>query len=208
MAAVLRTNSAKIDAMNRMIANAFGFERCYAVSGQTYPRKLDSRILSALSSVAQSAHKFANDLRLLQHDQQVEEPFEKDQIGSSAMAYKRNPMRSERICSLSRYVMANAQNAPMTASTQWFERTLDDSANRRIGVPEAFLCSAGSGLLPQRGLASCKREVIERRWENFLPSSQRKPADGGVIGGAVWPGALHEIHAASHSMAAKRRGVK
>lgn len=131
----------KIDEMNRRIAGAFGFDTCYAVCGQTYPRKFDSRILDCLSSIAQSCYKFANDLRLLQHDRQVEEPFEKSQIGSSAMAYKRNPMRSERICSLSRYLMADAQNAAMTASVQWLERTLDDSANRRISLPEGFLCA-------------------------------------------------------------------
>ena len=132
-------DSEKIDEMNRRIASRFGFSELFGVSGQTYPRKLDSRILNALSSVAQSAYRFANDIRLLQHMRQVEEPFEKDQVGSSAMAYKRNPMRSERICSLARYVMADAMNAPMTASTQWFERTLDDSANRRISLPEGFL---------------------------------------------------------------------
>ena len=109
----------KVDEMNRRIAAEFGFEKCFSVSGQTYPRKADSRILNVLSSIAQSAYRMANDIRLLQHDRQVEEPFEKDQIGSSAMPYKRNPMRSERICSLSRYLMADAANAPMTASTQW-----------------------------------------------------------------------------------------
>ena len=134
-------DGAKIDEMNRRIAAAFGFERCFSVCGQTYPRKTDSRILNVLSSIAQSAYRMANDLRLLQHDRQVEEPFEKNQIGSSAMAYKRNPMRSERICSLSRYLMADAANAPLTASVQWLERTLDDSANRRISLPEGFLCA-------------------------------------------------------------------
>ena len=131
----------KIDEMNRMIAAEFGFDRCFDVCGQTYPRKMDSRILNVLSSVAQSCYRMANDIRLLQHDRQIEEPFEKNQIGSSAMAYKRNPMRSERICSLARYLMADALNAPMTASTQWMERTLDDSANRRISMPEGFLCA-------------------------------------------------------------------
>ena len=131
----------KIDEMNRMIAEDFGFADCFAVCGQTYPRKVDSRILNALSSIAQSAYRMANDIRLLQHDRQVEEPFEKSQIGSSAMAYKRNPMRCERICSLSRYLMSVSANAPMTASVQWMERTLDDSANRRISLPEGFLCA-------------------------------------------------------------------
>ncbi|MCR5829462.1 MAG: adenylosuccinate lyase [Lachnospiraceae bacterium] len=129
----------KIDEMNRMIAAEFDFNEIFDVCGQTYTRKLDSRILNVISSIAQSAYKMANDIRLLQHDRQVEEPFEKNQIGSSAMAYKRNPMRSERICSLARYLMADAANAAMTASTQWLERTLDDSANRRISLPEGFL---------------------------------------------------------------------
>ena len=136
-------DTAKIDEMNRRIAADFGFERLYDVCGQTYPRKLDSRILGALSSIAQSCCKFATDVRLLQHDRQVEEPFETAQVGSSAMAYKRNPMRCERICSLARYIIADAQNAPMTAMTQWMERTLDDSANRRISMPEAFLAADG-----------------------------------------------------------------
>ncbi len=131
----------KIDDMNKKIAAEFGFTECYSVCGQTYPRKTDSRILNCLSAIAQSCYRMANDLRLLQHDRQIEEPFEKDQIGSSAMAYKRNPMRSERICSLSRYLMVNALNAPLTASVQWMERTLDDSANRRISMPEGFLCA-------------------------------------------------------------------
>ena len=131
----------KIDDMNKKIAAEFGFMECYSVCGQTYPRKTDSRILNCLSAIAQSCYRMANDLRLLQHDRQIEEPFEKDQIGSSAMAYKRNPMRSERICSLSRYLMVDALNAPLTASVQWMERTLDDSANRRISMPEGFLCA-------------------------------------------------------------------
>ena len=118
-----------------------GMKAVFDVSGQTYPRKLDSRILSALSSIAQSAYKFAQDLRLLQSFREIEEPFEKHQIGSSAMAYKRNPMRTERICALSRHVMALTQDAQMTAATQWFERTLDDSANRRLSLPEAFLAT-------------------------------------------------------------------
>ena len=134
-------DTVKIDEMNRQISAEFGFDRCFDVCGQTYPRKMDSRILNCLSSIAQSAYRMANDIRLLQHDRQLEEPFEKNQIGSSAMAYKRNPMRSERICSLARYLMADAANAPMTASVQWMERTLDDSANRRISMPEGFLCA-------------------------------------------------------------------
>ena len=127
--------------LDRKIAEKMGYKACFAVSGQTYPRKLDSRICNILSAIAQSAYKFSNDIRLLQHLKQIEEPFEKSQIGSSAMAYKRNPMRTERIGSLARYVIVNALNPAITASTQWFERTLDDSANKRISIPEAFLAT-------------------------------------------------------------------
>lgn len=130
----------KVKKIDGMIAKKMGFENSFAVSGQTYPRKLDSQILNILSQIAQSAFKFSNDIRLLQHLKEIEEPFEKNQIGSSAMAYKRNPMRSERIGSLARYVIADAINPAITASTQWFERTLDDSANKRISIPGAFLC--------------------------------------------------------------------
>ena len=132
-------DTAKIDEMNRMISADFGFDKCFAVCGQTYPRKLDSRILNVLSSIAQSCYRMANDIRLLQHDRQVEEPFEKNQIGSSAMPYKRNPMRCERINALARYVCVDTLNTAMTSSLQFFERTLDDSANKRIAVAEAFL---------------------------------------------------------------------
>lgn len=125
--------------LDRKIAEKMGYKKCFPVSGQTYPRKLDTLVLNVLSSIAQSAYKFSNDIRLLQHMKQIEEPFEKSQIGSSAMAYKRNPMRCERIGSLARYVIIDALNPAITASTQWFERTLDDSANKRISVPEAFL---------------------------------------------------------------------
>ena len=125
------------------IAEKMGFDACYPVSGQTYSRKVDSRVLNVLSGIAQSAHKFSNDIRLLQHLKEIEEPFEKHQIGSSAMAYKRNPMRSERMSSLARTVIVNALNPAITAATQWFERTLDDSANKRISVPEAFLALDG-----------------------------------------------------------------
>ena len=131
----------KVDEMNRRIAAEFGFEKCFSVSGQTYPRKADSRILNVLSSIAQSAYRMANDIRLLQHDRQVEEPFEKNQIGSSAMPYKRNPMRSERICALARYLMVDVLNPSITTGTQWFERTLDDSANKRIAMAEGFLAA-------------------------------------------------------------------
>ena len=129
----------KCKALDAKICEKMGFAASFPVSGQTYPRKMDSRILSVLSAIAQSASKFANDLRLLQHMREVEEPFEKSQVGSSAMAYKRNPMRSERICSMARHVIALSMDPPMTASVQWMERTLDDSANRRICMPEAFL---------------------------------------------------------------------
>lgn len=159
-------DNSKIDEMNALICKDFGFDECFDVAGQTYPRKVDSRILNALSSIAQSAYKMANDIRLLQHDRQLEEPFEKDQIGSSAMAYKRNPMRSERICSLSRYLMADAMNAPMTASTQWLERTLDDSANRRISLPEAFLCA--DAVLRLCRNVTCGMHVNEKIVENTV----------------------------------------
>ncbi len=133
----------KVRQIDKKIAEKMGFAECYPVSGQTYSRKVDSRILNVLSGIAQSAHKFSNDIRLLQHLKEIEEPFEKNQIGSSAMAYKRNPMRSERIASLSNYVIADSINPAITAATQWFERTLDDSANKRISVPEAFLAIDG-----------------------------------------------------------------
>ncbi|MBQ2330605.1 MAG: adenylosuccinate lyase [Clostridia bacterium] len=164
-------DEAKIDEMNRMIAADFGFEELFAVCGQTYPRKADSRIMNALSSIAQSLYRMANDIRLLQHDRQLEEPFEKNQIGSSAMAYKRNPMRSERICSLARYLMADALNAHMTASVQWLERTLDDSANRRISLPEGFLCADAILRLAKNvtnGL-HVNEKIVERTVMEYLP---------------------------------------
>ena len=132
-----------IDKIDPMIAAKMGFEKCYPVSGQTYSRKVDTRVCNVLAGIAASAHKMSNDIRLLQHLKEVEEPFEKSQIGSSAMAYKRNPMRSERIASLSRYVMVDALNPAITSATQWFERTLDDSANKRLSIPEAFLAVDG-----------------------------------------------------------------
>ncbi|MBQ1755654.1 MAG: adenylosuccinate lyase, partial [Oscillospiraceae bacterium] len=161
----------KIDEMNRTLAEAFGFSECYPVCGQTYPRKLDSRILNVLSSIAQSAYRMATDIRLLQHDRQLEEPFEEEQIGSSAMAYKRNPMRCERICSLARFLMADAMNAAMTASTQWLERTLDDSANRRISMPEGFLAADAILRLAQNvtdGLRVNER-MVEAAVREYLP---------------------------------------
>ena len=133
----------KIKELEKKIANKMGFDKCFPVSGQTYSRKMDTRVLNILAGIAASAHKFSNDIRLLQHLKEIEEPFEKTQIGSSAMAYKRNPMRSERIASLSRYVMIDALNPAITSATQWFERTLDDSANKRLSVPEGFLAIDG-----------------------------------------------------------------
>ena len=161
----------KVDTLNRKLCAEFGFTECYDVCGQTYPRKLDSRILNCLSSIAQSAYRMANDIRLLQHDRQLEEPFEDKQIGSSAMAYKRNPMRSERICSLARYLMADAANAPMTASVQWLERTLDDSANRRISMPEGFLCADAILRLVQNVTNGLRvnEKIVEKEVREYLP---------------------------------------
>lgn len=164
-------DSEKIDKMNQQISQEFGFSQCFDVCGQTYPRKMDSRILNCLSSIAQSCYRMANDIRLLQHDRQIEEPFEKNQIGSSAMAYKRNPMRCERICSLARYLMADTANAVMTASTQWLERTLDDSANRRISMPEGFLAADAVLRLAQNvtdGL-HVNEKIIEKSVQEYLP---------------------------------------
>ncbi len=160
-----------IDRIDPMIAEKMGFAQCYAVSGQTYSRKVDTRVLNVLAGIAASAHKMSNDIRLLQHLKEVEEPFEKSQIGSSAMAYKRNPMRSERIASLSRYVMVDALNPAITSATQWFERTLDDSANKRLSVPEGFL--AVDGILDLclnvvDGLVVYPK-VIEKRLMSELP---------------------------------------
>ena len=193
----------RIDEMNRRIAAEFGFSDCFPVCGQTYPRKVDSRILGCLSGIAQSAYRMANDIRLLQHDRQLEEPFEEEQIGSSAMAYKRNPMRCERICSLSRYLMADAMNAPMTASVQWLERTLDDSANRRIALPEGFLCADAVLRLCQNVTAGLRvnEAVVERTLREYLPFL----ATEDIMMEAVKRGgdrqALHEI-IRRHSMAA------
>ena len=160
-----------IDKIDPMIAEKMGFENCYPVSGQTYSRKVDTRVLNILAGIAASAHKMSNDIRLLQHLKEVEEPFEKSQIGSSAMAYKRNPMRSERIASLSRYVMIDALNPAITSAAQWFERTLDDSANKRPSVPEGFL--AIDGILDLclnvvDGLVVYPK-VIEKRLRSELP---------------------------------------
>ena len=135
-------DTSKIDKLNELIAKEFGFDSVYDVVGQTYPRKTDSMILNALSNIAESAYKFASDIRLLEHDKEIEEPFSNSQVGSSAMAYKRNPVNSEKVCSLSRYLITDLFNAKLTASEQWLERTLDDSANRRISMPEGFLCAS------------------------------------------------------------------
>ena len=198
-------DGAKIDEMNRQISAEFGFDTCFAVCGQTYPRKVDSRILNCLSSIAQSCYRMANDIRLLQHDRQVEEPFEKNQIGSSAMAYKRNPMRSERIASLARYIVVDALNPAITASTQWFERTLDDSANKRISVPEAFLATdailnlvmnVADGLVvyPKVIEQHLRRELPFMATENIMMDAAKRGADRQE---------LHE-HVRVHSMAASK----
>ncbi|MPM83520.1 Adenylosuccinate lyase [bioreactor metagenome] len=196
----------KIDELNRRIAADFGFERIYDVSGQTYPRKLDSRVLNALSSIAQTAYRFGDDIRLLQHDGILSEPFESKQIGSSAMAYKQNPMRSERICSLSRFVITTALNAPLTASTQWLERTLDDSANRRIALPESFL--ATDAVL--RIMANVARGLVVHEQANARILGDALPflATENLLMAAVKKGGdrqqLHEI-IRKHSLAAKER---
>lgn len=196
----------KVKKLERLIAEKVGFKNVIPVSGQTYTRKQDSRILNVLSAIAQSAYKFSNDLRLLQHLKEIEEPFEKNQIGSSAMAYKRNPMRSERISSLARYVIVNALNAPITASTQWFERTLDDSANRRISIPEAFLAvdailniyiNVADGLVvyPKMIEKRVMEELPFMATENILMEAVKKGGDRQV---------LHE-RIRLHSMAAAER---
>ncbi|MCH5298187.1 MAG: adenylosuccinate lyase [Ruminococcus sp.] len=196
----------KCKALDKKIAEKMGFKGCYAVSGQTYSRKIDSQFLNVLAGIAQSASKFSNDIRLLQHLKEVEEPFEKNQIGSSAMAYKRNPMRSERIGSLSRYVMVDVLNGYFTSATQWFERTLDDSANKRLSVPEAFL--AIDGILDlyanvADGLVVYPK-VIESRLRKELPfmATENIMMDAVKLRGAD----RQELHEKirQHSMAASR----
>jgi adenylosuccinate lyase len=178
----------KVRALDRKIAEKMGYQACFAVSGQTYSRKLDSRVLAVLSGIAQSAAKFSNDIRLLQHLKEVEEPFEKHQIGSSAMAYKRNPMRSERIASLARYVIVDSLNPAITAATQWFERTLDDSANKRLSIPEAFLAVDGilnlyanvaDGLVvyPRVIAQHLRRELPFMATENIMMDAVKRGAD-------------------------------
>ena len=198
----------KIDRLNAMICEEFGFDGYFALSGQTYPRKFDSRILNCLSAIAQSCYRMANDIRLLQHDRQLEEPFEKNQIGSSAMAYKRNPMRSERICSLARYLIADAMNAPMTACVQFMERTLDDSANRRISLPEGFLCADAILRLAQNVTDGLRvnEKIIAATINEFLPFI----ATENLLMEAVKRGgdrqALHEvIRVCSHEATAKMK---
>jgi adenylosuccinate lyase len=195
----------KVKQLDMLVAQKMGFSKVYAVSGQTYTRKWDAKVVNVLSGVAQSAYKFANDLRLLQNLKEVEEPFEESQIGSSAMAYKRNPMRSERICAIARYVMVNALNPAMTASAQWFERTLDDSANKRIVIPESFLAVDGildiyinitSGLVvyPQLINQHIAEELPFMATENILMEAVKKGGD------------RQELHEAirKHSMQAGR----
>ncbi len=192
--------------LDRKIAEKMGYAGCFAVSGQTYPRKLDAAILSTLSGIAQSATKFSNDLRLLQHLKEVEEPFEKNQIGSSAMAYKRNPMRSERIASLARYVITDALNPAITAATQWFERTLDDSANKRISVAEAFLATDAilSLVINVAGGLVVNTAVIDRNLRRELPfmATENIMMDCVKRGGDRQE--LHE-RIRQHSMAAAKR---
>ena len=183
----------KVKQIDEKIAEKMGFEKFYAVSGQTYTRKLDSRVLNVLSEIAQSASKFANDMRLLQHEKELEEPFEKSQIGSSAMAYKRNPMRCERINSLSRHVMILAQDPAITAATQWLERTLDDSANKRICIPEAFL--AVDGILILYGNISKNIVVYENVIKTNLMQELPFMATEEIIMNAVLKGGdRQELH--------------
>ena len=201
----------KIDRMNELLAAEFGFESCFPVCGQTYPRKTDSRILNALSSVAQSCYRMAQDIRLLQHDRQLEEPFEDSQIGSSAMAYKRNPMRCERICSLCRYLMAESMNAPLTASAQWLERTLDDSANRRLSMPEAFLCADAILQLAHNVSAGLRvnEKIIARTVREYLPfiATENLLMEGVKRGGDRQQ--LHELirRCSMESVAVMREGL-
>lgn len=201
----------KCRALDQLIARKMGFAACYPVSGQTYSRKIDSRVLAVLSGLAQSAHKFSNDIRLLQHMKEVEEPFEKHQIGSSAMAYKRNPMRSERMAALANFVMSNSMNPQITAATQWFERTLDDSANKRLSVSEGFLATDGimelymnvaEGLVvyPQVIRAHLEAELPFMATENILMDAVKAGGDRQ---------ALHErirVHSMAAAKAIKEHG--
>ena len=199
-------NLEKVKKLDGMIAEKMGFKGCYPVSGQTYSRKVDTRVLNILSGIAQSAHKFSNDIRLLQHLKEIEEPFEKNQIGSSAMAYKRNPMRSERIAALANFVISGVMNPAITASTQWFERTLDDSANKRLSISESFLAADGileiymnitSGLVvyPKVINARLMSELPFMATENIMMDAVKAGGDRQV---------LHE-KIREHSMAAGKR---
>ena len=203
---------AKCRRLDQFIAEKMGFNACYPVSGQTYSRKVDSRVLNVLAGISQSAHKFSNDIRLLQHAKEVEEPFEKNQIGSSAMAYKRNPMRSERMASLANYVISDAMNPQITAATQWFERTLDDSANKRISVSEAFLAtdsilelyinvSEGLVVYPKVIAAHLMAELPFMATENIMMDAVKAGGDRQ---------ALHErirIHSMDAAKAVKEEGL-
>lgn len=210
---LFRGDHHKVEELDRKIAEKMGLPNPYPVTGQTYSRKIDSRVVSLLSSIAQTAHKFSNDIRLLQHLKEVEEPFEQQQIGSSAMAYKRNPMRAERMASLARFVIADAANPAMTAAEQWFERTLDDSANRRITIPEAFLAIDAVLMLYENvsnGLIVYPR-VIEKHLMDELPFM----ATENILMEAVKRGgdrqALHEklrIHSMAAGAVVKREGRK
>ncbi|WP_297439183.1 adenylosuccinate lyase [uncultured Clostridium sp.] len=203
---LFENDEAKVKSLDKMVSNKLGFEKSYGVTGQTYSRKVDSIILNTLSEIAQSAYKFSNDIRLLQNLKEIEEPFEANQIGSSAMAYKRNPMRSERLGSLARIVIVNSMNPAITASTQWFERTLDDSANKRISVPEAFLALDGvlnlyiniteNLVVYDKVIAShVNNELPFMATENIMMESVKKGGDRQE---------LHEI-IREHSMAAAQR---
>ena len=198
----------KVKKLDQVVAAAMGFDRTYAVSGQTYSRKIDTQIVAALSGVAQSAHKFANDLRLLQHLREIQEPFEEEQVGSSAMAYKRNPMKSERMTSLARFIITLYGNAAFTAASQWFERTLDDSAGKRIAIPEAFLATDAvlQLLLDVTSRLVVNREVIDANVERELPAI----ATENLLMAAVKAGGdrqeLHE-RIRRHTMDGKGKGL-
>jgi adenylosuccinate lyase len=197
---------AKVDALDAAVGERMGFEECYPVSGQTYPRKVDYQVMATLAGVAASASKLGHDLRLLAHLREVEEPFEAEQIGSSAMPYKRNPMRAERICALCRHVITLVQDPAMTAATQWLERTLDDSANRRVSIPDAFLSLDGSLVLVEnvaKGLV-VHREVVRRNLAEHLPflATETILMHATAAGGDRQ--ALHE-RIRQHSLAAARR---
>lgn len=196
----------KVKEIDRIICEKLGYDACFPVSGQTYSRKYDTRVLHALAGIAQSAHKFSNDIRLLQHMKEIEEPFEKGQIGSSAMAYKRNPMRSERMASLANYVICDTLNPALTASTQWFERTLDDSANKRISVPEAFLATDGildlylnitDGLVvyPKVIEADLLRELPFMATENIMMDAVKAGGDRQELHEAI---RVHSMEAGRH----------